>query len=104
MIDWMKYRWLYLLISGIVILSGVFSLIKWGLQIGVEFKGGTLIEYSLNKDVGADKIAGVARQGSIEVVSVQKTSTGSYLLHSQTTRSDQLLRNFCLKSALGPES
>lgn len=80
MIDWMKYRWLYLLISGIVILSGVFSLIKWGLQIGVEFKGGTLIEYSLNNDVSVDKIAATARQGSIEVVSVQKTSAGSYLL------------------------
>ena len=57
MIDWMKYRWLYLLISGVVILSGVFSLLKWGLQIGVEFKGGTLIEYSLNKDLATDKIS-----------------------------------------------
>jgi preprotein translocase subunit SecF len=80
MIDWMKYRWLYLLISGTVILSGVFSLLTWGLQIGVEFKGGTLIEYKLNKDLATDKIGSTARGGGIEVVSVQKTSTGSYLL------------------------
>jgi preprotein translocase subunit SecF len=45
MIDWMKYRWLYLVISGTVILSGVFSLFKWGLKYGVDFTGGTLIEY-----------------------------------------------------------
>jgi len=45
MINWMKYRWLYLVISGTVILSGIFSLLKWGLKYGVDFTGGTLIEY-----------------------------------------------------------
>ncbi len=45
MINWMKYRWLYLVISGSIILSGVFSLLKWGLKYGVDFTGGTLIEY-----------------------------------------------------------
>jgi preprotein translocase subunit SecF len=76
----MKYRWLYLLISGVVILSGIFSLLKWGLQIGVEFKGGTLIEYRLNKDLETDKIQNVAKANGIEVVSVQSTSANSYLL------------------------
>ena len=80
MIDWMKYRWLYLLISGVVILSGIFSFIKWGLQIGVEFKGGTLIEYRLGKDLETDKIDNVAKQNGIEVVSIQNTSANSYLL------------------------
>ncbi len=86
---WMKYRWLYLLISGIVILSGVFSLLKWGLQIGVEFKGGTLIEYQLKNDVGSDKISGVAKQVGVDVVSVQKTQSGSYLLKLGQVNSTQ---------------
>jgi preprotein translocase subunit SecF len=80
MIDWMKYRWLYLLISGTVILTGIFSLLKWGLQIGVEFKGGTLIEYQLSRDVATDKIAQVAKENGIEVVSIQKTANDSDLL------------------------
>lgn len=80
MIDWMKYRWLYLLISGTVILSGIFSLLKWGLQISVEFKGGTLIEYRLDKNLDSNKIAQVAKSDGIEVVSVQNSSTNSYLL------------------------
>ncbi len=45
MINWMKYRWLYLVISGTIITSGVFSFFKWGLKYGVDFTGGTLIEY-----------------------------------------------------------
>jgi preprotein translocase subunit SecF len=80
MIDWMKYRWLYLLISGTVILSGIFSLIKWRLQISVEFRGGTLVEYKLDKDIGRDKVAAAVKEAGVEVTSVQKTQTGSYLL------------------------
>lgn len=45
MINWMKYRWLYLIISLSLILTGVFSMTKWGLKYGVDFTGGTLIEY-----------------------------------------------------------
>lgn len=89
MIDWMKYRWLYLLVSGIVIISGIFSLIKWGLVIGVEFKGGTLIEYKLEKDIGRDKVQQIVKQMNIEVVSVQKTSSDSYLLKLGQVNGDQ---------------
>lgn len=45
MINWMKYRWLYLLISGTVILSGIFSILKWGFKIGIDFTGGVVAEY-----------------------------------------------------------
>ena len=48
MIDWMKYRWLYLIISGIVLISGIFSLFNWKLKYGVDFTGGTLIEYKFS--------------------------------------------------------
>lgn len=78
--DWMKYRWLYLLISGTVILAGIYSLLKWGLTIGVEFKGGTLIEYQLSRDIGADKIGSVVKENGVEVTSIQRTGSGSYLL------------------------
>jgi preprotein translocase subunit SecF len=80
MIDWMKYRWLYLLISGTVIIAGLFSLFKWGFQISVEFRGGTLVEYKLEKDIGSDKVTANVKQLGIEVTSVQKTQSGSYLL------------------------
>jgi len=89
MINWMKYRWLYLLISGTVILTGIFSLLKWRLQIGVEFRGGTLIEYQLNKDVATGKIAQVAQENGIEVVSIQKTANNSDLLQLGQVTSNQ---------------
>jgi len=80
MIDWMRFRWLYLLISGTVILSGLFGIIKWGFQIGVEFKGGTSIEYKLSSEIGTDKIEQIAKENGIEVVSIQKTAEGTDIL------------------------
>jgi preprotein translocase subunit SecF len=47
MINWMKYRRLYLLISLIVISAGVFSMAKWGFKFGVDFTGGSLLEFRL---------------------------------------------------------
>ncbi len=45
MINWMKYRWLYLIISGTVIAVGVFSMVKWGFKFGIDFTGGVVAEY-----------------------------------------------------------
>lgn len=101
--DWMKYRWLYLLISGTVILVGIFSLIKWGLPIGVEFKGGTLVEYKLSKDIGSTEISSLVKKEGVEVVSVQKTSSGSYLLKLGQVSSSQRedIKSSIEKSAAG---
>lgn len=47
MINWMKYRWLYALISCVVLFSGLFSVFKWGFNFGVDFTGGVVAEYKL---------------------------------------------------------
>ena len=44
----MRYRWLYLLISGIVIISGIFSMVKWGFKFGIDFTGGIVAEYQFS--------------------------------------------------------
>jgi len=41
----MRYRWLYLVISGTIIGVGIFAYFKWGLKFGIDFTGGTVIEY-----------------------------------------------------------
>jgi preprotein translocase subunit SecF len=44
----MKYRWLYLLISGSLIICGVLSMLGWGFKVGIDFTGGSLLEYRLS--------------------------------------------------------
>ena len=67
MINWMRYRLLFLSISAVVITAGVFSILKWGLNIGLDFKGGTLIEYGLAN--GEKKIE---RYGILSDVDLEK--------------------------------
>jgi len=47
----MKYKWLYFLISALVILPGVFSLAKWGLRPSIDFTGGSILELKFGESV-----------------------------------------------------
>lgn len=58
----MRYRFLYLLISASVILPGLFSLYKWGLKAGIDFTGGTIIEYKFKNEVSPDELTNVAKE------------------------------------------
>ncbi len=44
-----RFIWLYFLISALVILPGLFSLLKWGLRPSIDFTGGTIIEIKNEK-------------------------------------------------------
>ena len=48
--DWMKYRLLYLLISAVVIGMGLYSFSRWGLNLSIDFTGGTIVEYQMKSD------------------------------------------------------
>ncbi|OGM10298.1 protein-export membrane protein SecF [Candidatus Woesebacteria bacterium RBG_19FT_COMBO_47_8] len=77
---WMKYRLVYFAISALVIAVGVFSLLKWGLAFGVDFKGGAILEYRFNTDVSEEKLTSLIEGTKAQVASVQKTGNGSYII------------------------
>lgn len=54
MIMWMKYRPIYFAISLLVLSVGIFSMVKWGFNVGVDFTGGIVAEYKFNE--GENKV------------------------------------------------
>jgi preprotein translocase subunit SecF len=72
------YKYLFVL-SGIVLLAGIISLVAFGLNLGVDFKGGTITEIEFSESYNIDKIR--------EIVSLQ--NFGSFQL--QTTGEKGLL-------------
>lgn len=47
---------LYFLISGIIIIPGLISLFLWGLKFGIEFTGGSRLEYSKDAKLKVERI------------------------------------------------
>lgn len=55
--NWMKHLWLYFLISALVIVPGIYSLVRFGLKPSIEFTGGTRLTL-----INATSSAGVIMQ------------------------------------------
>src|SRR3989344_5600086 len=80
MIRFSKYLWLYALISGFVLIPGIYSLIRFGLKPSIDFSGGTLLEYRMSQPVSQAVITDVAAASGIALISVQQSGSGSYLI------------------------
>ncbi|KKQ52490.1 protein-export membrane protein SecF [Candidatus Woesebacteria bacterium RIFCSPHIGHO2_01_FULL_39_17] len=78
--DWMHYKKLYFAISGVLIIVGVFSLLNWGLTLGVDFKGGTIAEYAFEEDISTEEMSAKLEEVGIDVASIQSTGKMQYIL------------------------
>src|SRR3972149_8338023 len=88
MINFLKFRWLYFLISIIVIGAGLFSISKWGFRYSIDFTGGSNFEFQMNKIVQKDKIQKVLDLNKISVVSL-KLKDKNILLRTKVLDQDK---------------
>jgi len=68
MINFLKYTWLYVLISAIVIGSGLFSIFRWGYTYSIDFVGGTNLEYKFAKKISESEAKSIFKFDKIELV------------------------------------
>jgi preprotein translocase subunit SecF len=54
--DFIKYRWHALILSGIVIGAGAFTIFTAGLPLGVEFSGGTIVIVKFNATPSVEQV------------------------------------------------
>jgi SecD/SecF fusion protein len=59
-IDFMKRRYLWFAISGVIIVAGAVSLGVRGLNLGIDFKGGTQVTFKTHKPYTTDEIRKIA--------------------------------------------
>lgn len=85
MIHFMKYYWLYFVISGLVIIPGLYSLLNWGLKPSIDFTGGTLLEIQANNNnLSQQNIETVAGELGIKIDSISQNPDQSYVIKTQT--------------------
>ncbi len=90
MIRFSKYLWLYALISLSVLVPGMFTLVTSGLKQGLDFSGGTLLEYQVPAGVTEQVIEASASAQGLSVNSFQKTSSGTFILRLKESNTDLL--------------
>lgn len=90
MIKFTKYIWVYFCISAIVLLSGMYSLVRYGLKPSIDFAGGTLIEMRVPTTVDADLIAKKAAAIGMEVSSVQGAGKDTFLIRTKTETDERI--------------
>src|SRR3970282_1037995 len=78
--NWMRLRVLYFAISAVVIGAGVFGLVKWGLKFGIDFKGGTILEYQFENSVKEEDLKRFIGALNLELSSLEKTGESAYTL------------------------
>ncbi len=88
--NFMKYKWLYLLISSLVIIPGLFSLIKWGFKPSIDFSGGTLWEIKFNDLSDKDKAASFFEDElKDKFVSLQTSGEKEFLIKSEEIKEEE---------------
>lgn len=66
--------------SGLVLIPGIYSLIRWGLRPSIDFTGGTLIEIRFPKKIDRNVISQSAQTNLISLSSIQQSDDSTYLL------------------------
>ena len=90
MIDIMGKKIWYFAFSTLIITPGIISLFVFGLNFGIDFTGGTLLEYEFKQEVERSEIKDTFLEADVEVSSIQKTSQNSYLIRSKPLVDDQV--------------
>lgn len=83
-----KYYWIYFLISLSFLIPGVISLGVWGLRPGIDFSGGTILEFSTTQSTPADRVRAVV-PAQITVLDLQSSVAGKYTLRMPALSDDE---------------
>lgn len=101
MFDIIGKKWLYFLFSGLVIVPGIISVILWGINPGIDFSGGTLLELKFeqtqNRPAGTrlktqnldNEIKRIADNQKLEIGSIQSSGENTFLLRLKPIDKDQ---------------
>lgn len=101
MIRFSKYIWIYVCISALVLIPGIYSLVRFGLRPSVDFTGGTLLEMKFSKSLTAGTIEKVAKNEQFPVMTVQTIGGTSYGIRAGTA-TDEAIQAF--QTALANET
>jgi len=96
--DFLKYKKFFILVSASLVFFSFILIFSKGLNLGVDFKGGTTIEIRLEKQIDIEKIRNSFSKSKINNFSVKEFGTGNDLLiYTDNSISPNDIKNFLEK-------
>ena len=96
-IDFIGKRKISIIISMIIIIAGLFSLMFQGLNMGIDFVGGTKYMLQFSEPVSSESIRQVLAEHQLEGSYIQATENNQFIIRTLTLSegdSEQLIRDF----------
>lgn len=75
----MARRRIYFAVSIFLVVISIFGLIVWGLRLGVDFRGGAIVEYKFGEEISTEEASQIVENTGPEVSSVSETGENTYL-------------------------
>ncbi len=79
-----KYNKLWFIISAVLIIPGIIALFTWKLNLGIDFKGGTVTEIKFTKQVEKTKVEDALKSLKLKDLSIQSASNNQYIIRTVT--------------------
>lgn len=95
MINFMKYRLFYVVLSALILVPGIFCLLQFGLKPALDFTGGSLMEFKVNSPstaITGDMVRETVGSAQIEVGSVTNSGDSTFILKTKTLESAETER------------
>lgn len=84
-----KLRKFWYAISILVILPGVISLFLQGLNMGIDFSGGSLLDLKFQQPTAIEQVRGVLGEFGLEGASIQSSSETDFLIRTRELTEDE---------------
>ena len=78
--NWLKYKKTYFTVSTLMIVTSLYGLIMWGLKLGVDFTGGSILEYEFTDSISTEQLSKKLNEANFEVTTIQSTGENTYLI------------------------
>lgn len=90
--NWLKFKYLYLSFSILLVVSSIICLLVWGLKPAIDFTGGSLLEIKVPQSVSEDQIRSVFRKYTDNNPNVvTRTDDEKVIIKSQQINNSQSL-------------
>lgn len=88
-----RHKNIFLTISLILVVSAIVSIFTFGLNLGTDFRGGTILEVSFSQNVPAkDDISARITGAGIETSSIQTAGSNGYLIKMKPITEDERVK------------